>query len=108
MGFFAGADDERNRVREKENGQVRQKKGKTPGLKSMMQQYVAMKEQQPDCILFFRLVDFYELFFEDGVTAARDSELTLTGRDFGLDERAPMCGVSHHSVDQHSLRLLEK
>ena len=62
-------------------------------LTPMMQQYYAVKERNPDCLLFFRLGDFYEMFFDDAKTASRELELTLTGRDCGLEERAPMCGV---------------
>ncbi len=74
----------------------------------MMRQYVEMKERYSDCLLFFRLGDFYEMFFEDAKTASRELELTLTGRDCGLSERAPMCGVPYHSVDNYINRLIEK
>jgi len=74
----------------------------------MMQQYMQLKEQHPDALLFFRLGDFYELFFDDALTASRELELTLTGRDCGLAERAPMCGVPHHSAQTYLSRLLEK
>jgi len=74
----------------------------------MMQQYMQLKEQHPDALLFFRLGDFYELFFDDALTASRELELTLTGRDCGLPERAPMCGVPHHSAQTYLSRLLEK
>ena len=77
-------------------------------LSPMMQQYLNLKEQYKDSLLFFRLGDFYEMFFEDAQTASRELELTLTGRDCGLSERAPMCGVPYHSVDQYISRLLEK
>ncbi len=77
-------------------------------LTPMMQQYINLKKEWPDCILFFRLGDFYELFFEDAVTAAKELELTLTGRDCGLDERAPMCGVPHHAVDNYIHRMIQK
>lgn len=77
-------------------------------LSPMMQQYMRLKEQHPDALLFFRLGDFYELFFDDALTASRELELTLTGRDCGLSERAPMCGVPHHSVQAYLARLLEK
>ena len=59
----------------------------------MMRQYLQLKEKYSDCLLFFRLGDFYEMFFDDAKTASRELELTLTGRDCGLEERAPMCGV---------------
>ena len=65
----------------------------------MMQQYLRIKEQYKDAILFFRLGDFYEMFFEDAILVSRDLELTLTGKDCGLSERAPMCGVPFHAVD---------
>lgn len=65
----------------------------------MMRQYLDIKEANPDCILFFRLGDFYEMFFEDAKTASRELEITLTGRDCGLPERAPMCGVPFHAKE---------
>ncbi len=74
----------------------------------MMQQYLQIKEQYKDCILFFRLGDFYEMFFEDAHTASRELELTLTGKDCGLEERAPMCGVPFHSASVYITRLIEK
>ena len=77
-------------------------------LSPMMQQYVATKEQYPDCILFYRLGDFYEMFFEDAVTVSKELELTLTGKECGLPERAPMCGVPHHAVDTYLSRLVQK
>lgn len=77
-------------------------------LTSMMQQYLNLKAQHKDCILFFRLGDFYEMFFDDAKTASRELELTLTGRDCGLEERAPMCGVPHHAVDAYVEKLIAK
>ena len=77
-------------------------------LSPMMKQYMAIKEQYKDCLLFFRLGDFYELFFDDAVLASRELELTLTGRDCGLKERAPMCGVPFHSVESYIAKLIEK
>ena len=74
----------------------------------MMQQYTKIKEEYQDCILFFRLGDFYEMFFEDAKTASRELELTLTGKNCGLEERAPMCGVPFHSADTYIARLVEK
>ncbi len=74
----------------------------------MMQQYLQVKEEHPDELLFYRLGDFYEMFFDDAVTASRELELTLTGRDCGLEERAPMCGVPYHAVDGYVTRLIEK
>ena len=77
-------------------------------LSPMMQQYLAAKEQNPDTLLFFRVGDFYEMFFEDAKIAARELELTLTGKDCGLEERAPMAGVPHHAVDSYVSRLIQK
>ena len=77
-------------------------------LSPMMQQYMRLKEQNPDTLLFFRVGDFYEMFFEDALTASRELELTLTGKDCGLEERAPMCGVPYHAVDTYVARLVEK
>lgn len=77
-------------------------------LTPMMQQYMEIKEQQQDAILLYRLGDFYEMFFEDAVLAAKELDLVLTGRDCGLEERAPMCGVPHHAVDSYIGRLVEK
>ena len=77
-------------------------------LTPMMQQYMDVKSKYKDCILFYRLGDFYEMFFEDALTASRELELTLTGRDCGLSERAPMCGVPYHAVENYLNRLIEK
>ena len=77
-------------------------------LSPMMQHYVATKKEYPDCILFYRLGDFYEMFFEDAKTVSRELELTLTGKDCGLEERAPMCGVPYHAADVYISRLIEK
>ena len=74
----------------------------------MMQQYLTIKEENKDCILFFRLGDFYEMFFEDALTVSRELELTLTGKDCGLSQRAPMCGVPFHAADTYIGRLIEK
>ena len=74
----------------------------------MMQQYLRIKEQYKDAILFFRLGDFYEMFFDDAILVSRELELTLTGKDCGLSERAPMCGVPFHAVDTYLARLIEK
>lgn len=76
-------------------------------LSPMMQQYVATKEKYPECILFYRLGDFYEMFFDDAIRVSRDLELTLTGRDCGLEERAPMCGVPYHSSELYIKRLID-
>lgn len=76
-------------------------------LTPMMQQYMETKNQYKDCILFYRLGDFYEMFFEDAITASRVLEITLTGKNCGLEERAPMCGVPHHSVESYLNRLVQ-
>lgn len=77
-------------------------------LTPMMQQYMETKKEYPDCILFYRLGDFYEMFFEDALTASRELEITLTGKNCGLEERAPMCGVPFHAVDGYLNRLVSK
>ena len=77
-------------------------------LTPMLQQYLLTKEAYKDCILLYRLGDFYEMFFEDAITASRELEIVLTGRDCGLEERAPMCGVPYHSVDGYIKKLIEK
>ena len=74
----------------------------------MMQKYLETKEQYRDCILFYRLGDFYEMFFDDAVNVSRELELTLTGKDCGQAERAPMCGVPFHAADTYINRLVEK
>jgi len=75
-------------------------------LSPMMQQYMAIKDDYKDAILMYRLGDFYEMFFDDAILVSRELELTLTGRNCGLEERAPMCGVPYHSVDQYIVRLV--
>ena len=77
-------------------------------LTPMMQQYMAIKEQYKDCILFYRLGDFYEMFYEDALTASRELEITLTGKNCGQEERAPMCGVPYHAVDVYLNKLVAK
>ena len=77
-------------------------------LSPMMQKYLETKEQYKDCILFYRLGDFYEMFFEDAVLVSKELEITLTGKDCGLEERAPMCGIPYHAVDTYLSRLVEK
>lgn len=77
-------------------------------LTPMMKQYMEIKEKYKEHILFFRLGDFYEMFFEDALKASRELEIALTGRDCGLEERAPMCGVPYHSADSYIARLIEK
>ena len=77
-------------------------------LTPMMQKYVETKQEYKDCILFYRLGDFYEMFFEDALTASKELEITLTGKDCGLEERAPMCGIPYHAVDTYLNRLVSK
>ena len=77
-------------------------------LSPMMQHYLKTKKEYPGCILFYRLGDFYEMFFEDAEIVSRELELTLTGKSCGLKERAPMCGVPFHAVDSYLTRLVEK
>lgn len=77
-------------------------------LTPMMQQYLDIKNQHKDKILFFRLGDFYEMFFDDAVLASKELEITLTGRDCGMNERAPMCGIPYHSADTYIARLIDK
>ena len=74
----------------------------------MMQRYLETKKEYQDCILFYRLGDFYEMFFDDAITASRELELTLTGKDCGQEERAPMCGVPHHAAEIYISRLIAK
>ncbi|MEG2394328.1 MAG: DNA mismatch repair protein MutS, partial [Ruthenibacterium sp.] len=77
-------------------------------LSPMMQQYFAIKKQHPDKLLFFRLGVFYEMFFDDAILASKELELTLTGRDCGQEERAPMCGVPYHACETYLARLIAK
>ncbi|MCR5705103.1 MAG: DNA mismatch repair protein MutS [Eubacterium sp.] len=77
-------------------------------LTPMMKNYLETKAQNPDCIIFYRLGDFYEMFFDDATTASREMEITLTGKSCGLEERAPMCGVPFHAVDTYLNRLVSK
>ena len=77
-------------------------------LTPMMQHYMDTKKEYPDCILFYRLGDFYEMFFEDAKIVSKELEITLTGKSCGLEERAPMCGVPFHSVDGYLNRLVAK
>ena len=76
------------------------------GLSNMMKHYLAMKEKYKDCVLFYRLGDFYEMFFEDAVKVSKLLDLTLTGRDCGLEERAPMCGIPFHAADTYIAKLV--
>ena len=77
-------------------------------LSPMMRQYIDLKEKHKDCIIFFRLGDFYEMFFEDALLASKELEIALTGRDCGLEKRAPMCGVPHHAADGYIAKLIKK
>lgn len=74
----------------------------------MMQQYMETKQEYKDCILFYRLGDFYEMFFDDALTASKELEITLTGKNCGLEERAPMCGIPYHAVDGYLTKLVSK
>ncbi len=76
-------------------------------LTPMMQQYMDIKNQYKDCILFYRLGDFYEMFFEDAITCSKILEITLTGKNCGLEERAPMCGVPYHAVESYLSKMIE-
>ena len=75
-------------------------------LSQMMQHYLSMKEKYKDCVLFYRLGDFYEMFFDDAVKVSGLLDLTLTGRDCGLAERAPMCGIPFHAADTYIAKLV--
>lgn len=77
-------------------------------LSPMMQHYLSVKEQNKDCIIFYRLGDFYEMFFDDAELVSRELEITLTGKECGLEERAPMCGVPHHSANNYINKLINK
>ena len=77
-------------------------------LTPMMQKYMETKKEYPDCILFYRLGDFYEMFFEDALTASKELEITLTGKSCGLEERAPMCGVPYHAVEGYLTKLVSR
>ena len=82
--------------------------GKSMNMSPMMQEYCKTKEEYKDCILFYRLVDFYEMFFDDALLVSKELELTLTGKDCGLEERAPMCGIPFHAADTYINRLIER
>ena len=77
-------------------------------LSPMMLHYIELKDKYPDTIIFYRLGDFYEMFFEDAEIISHELELTLTGRNAGLEERVPMCGVPYHAVDIYIDRLIKK
>lgn len=76
------------------------------GLSPMMRHYLQIKDQYKDCVLFYRLGDFYEMFFDDAKEVSALLDLTLTGRDCGLEERAPMCGIPFHAADTYIARLV--
>ena len=82
--------------------------GKRMNMSPMMQEYCKTKEEYKDCILFYRLRDFYEMFFDDALLVSKELELTLTGKDCGLEERAPMCGIPFHAADTYINRLIER
>ena len=82
--------------------------GKSMNMSPMMQEYCNTKEEYKDCILFYRLGDFYEMFFDDALLVSKELELTLTGKDCGLEERAPMCGIPFHAADTYINRLIER
>ncbi len=77
-------------------------------LTPMMQQYMEIKSGYKDCILFYRLGDFYEMFFEDAVTCAKELEITLTGKNYGQEEKAPMCGIPYHAVEGYLSKLISR
>ena len=77
-------------------------------LSPMMAQYMSIKDNYEDTIIFFRLGDFYEMFFDDAIIASRELELTLTGKQAGLEERVPMCGIPHHAYATYVDQLIEK
>ena len=76
-------------------------------LSPMMKQYLQVKQENPDCILMFRLGDFYEMFYEDAITASKVLDIVLTGRDCGEEQRAPMCGIPFHAADSYIHRLIK-
>ena len=77
-----------------------------PTYSPMMQKYLETKEQYKDCVLFYRLGDFYEMFFDDALMVSKELELTLTGKDCGQEERAPMCGIPYHAAENYINRLV--
>ena len=87
---------------------AKEKENKMAELSPMMQCYMEKKEEYKDCILFYRLGDFYEMFFDDAIVASRELEITLTGRSCGLEEKAPMCGVPFHAAEVYTSRLIAK
>ena len=100
-----------NYPEEKDVSEIIEKEENQENLKKyspMMQHYIETKEKYKDCILFYRLGDFYEMFFDDAVNVSRELELTLTGKDCGQDERAPMCGIPYHAAESYIAKLIEK
>ena len=81
---------------------------KEPTYSPMIQQYLSVKEQYPDTLVFYRVGDFYEMFFEDAKTASRELDLVLTGKNGGVEERIPMCGVPHHAVQSEVQLLVQR
>ena len=77
-------------------------------LSPMMKQYFETKKKYPDTILMFRLGDFYEMFFDDAILASKELEITLTGKDCGMEERAPMCGIPFHAADTYINQLVKR
>ena len=110
----SNAETEKNQEKaEKENKKITNsestdKKFDFDKFSPMMQHYLATKEKYSDCILFYRLGDFYEMFFDDAINVSKELELTLTGKNCGQEERAPMCGVPFHAADIYINRLVEK
>ena len=100
-----------NYPEEKDVSEIIEKEENQENLKKyspMMQHYIETKEKYKDCILFYRLGDFYEMFFDDAINVSRELELTLTGKDCGQDERAPMCGIPYHAAENYIAKLIEK
>ena len=100
-----------NYPEEKDVSEIIEKEENQENLKKyspMMQHYIETKEKYKDCILFYRLGDFYEMFFDDAINVSRELELTLTGKDCGQDERAPMCGIPYHAAESYIAKLIEK
>src|SRR5690606_27444646 len=81
---------------------------KMTSLTPLMQQYLQIKEQYKDCILFYRLGDFYEMFFEDAKICSKELEIALTGKNIGKEEKAPMCGVPYHAVENYLSKLISR
>ena len=100
-----------NYPEEKDVSEIIEKEENQENLKKyspMMQHYIETKEKYKDCILFYRLGDFYEMFFDDAINVSRELELTLTGKDCGQEERAPMCGIPYHAAENYIAKLIEK